>query len=262
MSWHKALPRLMLYEVIAVDLSFDKSAESERDSSWHASLIAVWQLSWIRHVWLGNIEHIWEPPNLGHYVLCCAWCGLLSSGGLQLSLDLMSPAPSQKILQGSHLYVFLYHNLANHSVLEEIKQLPFYFIRAKAKDIFEKGAIDYTEIIVCCIFALWCDVFYWNKLPNYPSSYLLKTLHAVFLTLHENALQCLQRCLLGLTIPRRAASLCSDAWPLQLGPWLALQPRSRQRAKEGKGWRWERREEEARGQNTKFHLFWVGWLIF
>lgn len=66
----------------------------------------------------------------------------------------------------------------------------------------------------------------------------------------------------GLTCPQGASSMCTDAWPFPLGLWLALHQSSRGRAWEGKGWRWEEREEEAREQNTKFHLFWVGWLIF
>lgn len=92
-----------------------------------------------------------------------------------------------------------------------------------------------------------------NTLLNSPCRLLLPP---------QNPSQCLQSCLQRLTCPRRAASLCSDAWPLPLGSWLALQQGSRGRAKEGKGWRREQREEEAREQYTKFHLFWVGWLIF
>lgn len=32
-------------------------------------LMAVWQLSWIKHVWLGNMQHILEPPILVHSAL-------------------------------------------------------------------------------------------------------------------------------------------------------------------------------------------------
>ena len=74
LSWHKALPRLMLYEVIDLDLSPDKAAQRERErfSLTRASLMAVWQLSWIRHVWLGCMQHIWEPPVSEHSVLWSA----------------------------------------------------------------------------------------------------------------------------------------------------------------------------------------------
>lgn len=62
--------------------------------------------------------------------------------------------------------------------------------------------------------------------------------------------------------PRRTSSMCSDAWPFPRGPWLVVHQSNRGRAGEGMCWRWEGRNGEAREQNTKFHLFWVGWLFF
>lgn len=44
-------------------LSWQVCREWERFLLNPASLMAVWQHSWIRHVWLGNMQHnIWEPP--------------------------------------------------------------------------------------------------------------------------------------------------------------------------------------------------------
>lgn len=112
------------------------------------------------------------------------------------------------------------------------------------------------------ICTLQCHIFfYWDKVLHCtPSTLFEHSRQALFL--FQQPSQYLQCCLQGLTSPPRAASLCCDAWPLPLGSWLALQQSSRGRAKEGKGWGWQQRDEEAREQNTKFHLFWVGWLIF
>lgn len=70
MSWHDALPRLMLSEVIVVEPYPDKNCSDwARFLLTPTSLMAVWQLSWIKHVRLGNMQHILEPPILEHSVL-------------------------------------------------------------------------------------------------------------------------------------------------------------------------------------------------
>lgn len=70
LSWHDALPRLMLSEVIVVEPHPDKNCSDwARFLLTPTSLMAVWQLSWITHVRLGNMQHILEPPILEHSVL-------------------------------------------------------------------------------------------------------------------------------------------------------------------------------------------------
>lgn len=53
-------------------LSWQNCGDWERFLLTAASLMAVWHLSWITHVWLGNMQHIWEPPILERSVLWSA----------------------------------------------------------------------------------------------------------------------------------------------------------------------------------------------
>lgn len=151
-------------------LSWQICSELERFLWTPASLMAVWRHSWIRHVWLGNMQHIWTPPVFEHSVL---WSALSDAAYTHLEACnchriwrsecnplrksykgvLLSGVPLS-ISVGSLCFPLIrpsrqrWRNLAAGRL----------FLGAKARDFFRK------EISGCCIYVMWCDVCYWGKL--------------------------------------------------------------------------------------------------
>lgn len=205
MSWHDALPRLMLSEVIVVEPYPDKNCSDwARFLLTPTSLMAVWQLSWIKHVRLGNMQHILEPPILEHSVLRSA-----------------RPDVAYTHLEGSSCQRTWCPD--PHSTYKSIMEIFHCCLLSATLFVFDSAAFPYwspgiTRGSLAATGLSWAKskfIFQGGK-NNQKNLSLSKPPGITF-------------------FPQRAASLHCGACPLPAGPRLALQQSSRGRQKEERG---------------------------